>query len=147
MDGSRHMKDHGRLHRSHIRQRTRGYQQNVDEVDRGVTTLYGEQGPFLRKIHHRSPPENEKIQEAPIVSGGLLGEWVRVTQKQTWEFVNLNSGWWKEAFFSPSRSLRVYCNVGQSVVVGNQMMDLLHEVRIKDSIRDTVYFEPMHLLV
>ena len=59
-----------------------------------------------------------------------------------WRFVNLNKAY-ENAFGSPHRSLYIYCNVGESRVVGNQITDLLREIPYNVKSR---YFEPRHIL-
>ena len=64
-----------------------------------------------------------------------------------WVFTNLDRSF-DEAFGShthtvvPKRSLYVYSNVGQSVIMGNQITDLLREVPYNP---EEHYFEPKHI--
>ena len=64
-----------------------------------------------------------------------------------WVFVNLDRSF-EEAFGShthtvvPKRSLYVYSSVGQSVIMGNQVTDLLREIPYNP---EEHYFEPKHI--
>ena len=61
-----------------------------------------------------------------------------------WRFVNLNSAF-ESIVGSPARTLQVYLDVGGSSNVGNQVTDLLREVKYKREGKGTVYFEPLHI--
>ena len=112
----------------------------------GIGPNHSFPGPQLRQIHYKSPPASEKINNEPIDVATITGQWVILTQQQTWEFTNLNWGWFEKAFFTPSRSLRVYCNAGQSTIVGERVTDLLREVHLRAADGDGyAYFEPTHI--
>ena len=57
-----------------------------------------------------------------------------------WRFMSLDKAY-ENAFGSPHHPLYVYCNAGESRVVGNQITDLLREIPYNASTR---YFEPQH---
>ena len=71
----------------------------------GIGPNHSFPGPVLRQIHYKSPPASEKINNEPIDVATITGQWVILTQQQTWEFTNLNWGWFEKTFFTPSRSL------------------------------------------
>ena len=112
----------------------------------GIGPSHSFPGPQIRQIHYKSPPASDKINNEPIDAATIQGEWVLFTQQQTWEFTNLNWGWFEKTFFTPSRSLRVYCNAGQSTIVGERITDLLREVHLSTTDRNGyAYFEPTHV--
>jgi len=59
-----------------------------------------------------------------------------------WVFTNLDRSY-EEAFCRNRRSLFVYSNVGQSMVTGNQVTDLLKQVHYDTNVVD---FQPRHIL-
>ena len=59
-----------------------------------------------------------------------------------WVFMDLDRSY-EEAFGNNRRSLFVYSNVGQSMVTGNQVTDLLKQVHYDP---DVVDFQPRHIL-
>ena len=95
----------------------------------GIGLNHSFPGPQLHEIHYKSPPTSEKINNEPIDVATITGQWVILTQQQTWEFTNLNWGWFEKTF-TPSRSLRVYSNACQSTIVGERVTDLLREVHL-----------------
>ena len=125
---------------------TVGFAYNLMVLLGGIGLDHSFPGPQLRQIHYKSPPASEKINNEPIDAATITGQWVILTQQQTWEFTNLNWGWFEKAFFTPSRSLRVYCNAGQSTIVGERVTDLLREVHLRAADGNGyAYFEPTHI--
>ena len=61
-----------------------------------------------------------------------------------WRFVNLKNAF-RTAVGNSTRSLRVHSNVGGSSIVGNQVPDLLQEVKYKREVKGSTYFEPLHV--
>ena len=61
-----------------------------------------------------------------------------------WRFVNLNVAF-HSVVGNTARSLLVYSNVGGSSVVGNQVTDLLREVKFERTSKGINYFEPLHI--
>ena len=59
-----------------------------------------------------------------------------------WVFTDLDRSY-EEAFGQNRRSLFVYSNVGQSMVTGNQVTDLLKQVHYDPNVVD---FQPRHIL-
>ena len=60
-----------------------------------------------------------------------------------WQFVNLNLQFHPTTEFTPTCSLFVHCNVGTSSMVGNQVTDLLREIKYRN--HETTHFEPLHI--
>ena len=60
-----------------------------------------------------------------------------------WRFVNLNLKFHLTTEFTPTRPLFVHCNVGTSSMVGNQVTDLLREIKYRT--HETTHFEPQHI--
>ena len=61
-----------------------------------------------------------------------------------WRFLNINQTF-QDLIGSPVRSLFVYSDVGGSSVVGNQITDLLRQVRFRLRGDGSQYFEPVHI--
>ena len=61
-----------------------------------------------------------------------------------WRFTNLNKAF-QNVVGLTSRSLFVYSDVGGSVVVGNQVTDLLREVNYRRTGNRSHYFELLHI--
>lgn len=108
-----------------------------------MTSRYDFPGPQLRVSHYKSPPKNEEFIHTFSSS---LGETIKLRQQQNWEFPNLNWGWFENNFFSPTRTLHVYCNAGKSTIVGERVTDLLREIALSSTTTgDRIYFEPAHI--
>ena len=58
-------------------------------------------------------------------------------------FVNLNEKFHPTTAFTSTRSLFVYCIVGTSSMVGNQVSNLLREIKYRT--HETTHFEPWHI--
>ena len=61
-----------------------------------------------------------------------------------WRFLNINQAF-QNVIGSPVRSLMVYSAVGGSSVVGNQITDLLRQVKFRLRGDGSQYFEPVHI--
>ena len=61
-----------------------------------------------------------------------------------WRFLNINLAF-QNLIGSPERSLFIYSDVGGSSVVGNQVTDLLRQVRFRLRGDGSQYFEPVHI--
>ena len=61
-----------------------------------------------------------------------------------WRFTNLNLAF-HNVVGNTARSLLVYSDVGGSSVVGNQVTDLLREVKFQRTGKGINYFEPLHI--
>ena len=61
-----------------------------------------------------------------------------------WRFLNINLAF-QNVIGSPVRSLMVYSDVGGSSVVGNQITDLLRQVKFRLRGDGSQYFEPVHI--
>ena len=61
-----------------------------------------------------------------------------------WRFTNLNLAF-HNVVGNTARSLLVYSDVGGSSVVGNQVTDLLREVKFERTGKGINYFEPLHI--
>ena len=61
-----------------------------------------------------------------------------------WRFLNINQAF-QDLIGSSERSLFVYSDVGRSSVVGNQVTDLLRQVRFRLRGDGSQYFEPVHI--
>ena len=107
-------------------------------------------GPNLRKEF----VNYEDIADAPDVKGNQDQLFFKTDHEALylsvyldWVFMNLDRSF-EEAFGShthtvvPKRSLYVYSSVGQSVIMGNQITDLLREVPYNP---EEHYFEPKHI--
>ena len=71
------------------------------------------------------------------------GQYFILSMSRNWRFVNLNLKFHPTTEFTPSRSLFVHCNVGTSSTVGNQVNDLLREIKYRT--HETTHFEPQHI--
>ena len=60
-----------------------------------------------------------------------------------WRFVNLNETFRPSKEFPSTRPLHVYCDVGNSSMVGNRITDLLREIKYHP--KETTHFEPRHI--
>lgn len=63
----------------------------------------------------------------------------------TWEVINLDNGWFETTFLSDNKTVRVFSDVAESRIVGNQRVDLLREVRLDEDKKGQLYYEPRHL--
>lgn len=72
------------------------------------------------------------------------GKFLFLSVHVNWRFVNLNKAYQNVAGTS-TRSLFVYSDAAQSSVVGNQVTDLIREVKYDRKGVGMVYFEPLHI--
>ena len=79
------------------------------------------------------------------LTNGDTHKWCTLKAHVRWEIMNMNSGWFESTFLPESKTLRVYSNVGESRLVGNQRVDLLREVRLDGLQQGQQYVEPRHL--
>ena len=70
--------------------------------------------------------------------------WFMPSKHVSWRFVNVQQAY-REMTNYNSRSLFVYCNVGESQVVGNKITDVLREVPYETRGSGHQYIEPRHL--
>ena len=75
---------------------------------------------------------------------GVSTNMVQISMTCNWKFTNLKSTFGRVVKGS-KRSLFIYSDVGSSVVVGNQVTDLLREVSYKREWKGSQYFEPLHI--
>ena len=61
-----------------------------------------------------------------------------------WRFLNVNQAF-QNVIGSRTRSLFIYSDVGGSSVVGNQITDLLRQVKFRLRGDGSQYFEPTHI--
>ena len=71
------------------------------------------------------------------------GQYFILSMSRNWRFMNLNLKLHPTTEFTPTRSLFVHCNVGTSSTVGNQVNDLLREIKYRT--HETTDFEPQHI--
>ena len=71
------------------------------------------------------------------------GQYFLLSMSCNWRFVNLNAKFHPTTEFTPTRSLFVHCDVGTSRMVGNQVTDLLREIKYRP--HETTHFEPQHI--
>ena len=71
------------------------------------------------------------------------GQYFLMSMSCNWRFVDLNAKFHPTAQFAPERSLFVHCDAGTSRMMGNQVTDVLREVRYRTS--NTTHFEPQHI--
>ena len=71
------------------------------------------------------------------------GQYFQVSMSCNWRFVNLNAKFHPTTEFAPTRSLFVRCDVGTSRMVGNQITDLLREIKYRP--HELTHFEPQHI--
>ena len=73
---------------------------------------------------------------------GPSDDYLQLMSSASWLLFDLNGGWYDKIVGSPSRSLRVYSNVGQTMMIGTQVTDLLREIKVDSSRHGRIYFEP-----
>ena len=73
----------------------------------------------------------------------VSGNWMKLSQYYTWEFSNLNEVVFRKTNLR-QRPIQIYSDVGRSMMVGNQVTDLLREVEYSPPTKDAdqIYFEP-----
>ena len=71
------------------------------------------------------------------------GQYFILSMSCNWRFVNLNWKFHPTTEFTPTRSLFVHCNVGTSSMVGNQVTDVLREIKYRT--HEATHFEPQHI--
>ena len=106
-------------------------------------------GPNLRKefVNHEVPTPPDVIGNRDQLFFKTDADALYLSVYINWVFVNLDRSF-EEAFGShthtvvPKRSLYVYSSVGQSVIMGNQITDLLREIPYNP---EEHYFEPKHI--
>ena len=74
----------------------------------------------------------------------FLSNYIRLSLDVNWRFTNLNYAF-SHVFGKNTRSLFVYSDVGGSIVLGDQMTDIIREVNYQKEGRGSYYFEPEHL--
>jgi len=104
-------------------------------------------GPNLRNEYPKEVVPTALDLVKPIPSGNELfykidPDALHLSCYINWVFTDLDRSY-EEAFGHNSRSLFVYSNVGQSMVTGNQVTDLLKQVRYDPEVVD---FQPRHIL-
>ena len=105
------------------------------------------------QLNQKIVPYTTKIADATQVWSKRLGsidptdlfKMVRLSAQVTWEIMNLNTGWFEATFTPETKTMRVFSNVGESRLVGNQRVDLLREVRMDEDKEGQQYYEPRHL--
>ena len=75
---------------------------------------------------------------------GLTQAFVELKSSVHWQIRGLNEGWFEKAFVNPSWTLRVYSNANTSCMVGNQVSDVLREVKFDSNQEGQQYFKPKH---
>ena len=106
-------------------------------------------GPNLRKefVNHDIPTAHDVIESQDQLFFKTDADALYLSVYINWVFTNLDRSF-EEAFGShthtvvPKRSLYVYSSVGQSVIMGNQITDLLREIPYNP---EEHYFEPKHI--
>ena len=71
------------------------------------------------------------------------GKYFLLSMTSNWRFLNLNLKFHPTTEFTPTRSLFVHCSVGTSSMVGNQVTDLLLEIKYRT--HETTHFEQQHI--
>ena len=71
------------------------------------------------------------------------GPYFLMSMSCNWRFVHLNVRFHPTTELAPTRSLFVHCDAGTSGMVGNQVTDLLREIKYQTN--KTTYFEPQHI--
>ena len=71
------------------------------------------------------------------------GQYFQLSMSCNWLLVNLNAKFHPTKEFAPTRSLYVHCDVGTSRMVGNQITDLLREIKYRP--HEMTHFEPQHI--
>ena len=71
------------------------------------------------------------------------GQYFLLSMSCNWRFMNLNAKFHPTTEFTPTRSLFVHCDVGTSRMVGNQVTDLLREIKYRP--HEMTHFEPQHI--
>ena len=71
------------------------------------------------------------------------GQYFQLSMSCNWLMVNLNAKFHPTKEFAPTRSLYVHCDVGTSRMVGNQITDLLREIKYRP--HEMTHFEPQHI--
>ena len=121
----------------------------VDYLEDGTVTL----GPNIQIITNTSLDLDKTPAIAADVTraGTNVGAywtvdngWLKLSKAASWRFVNVNQAYEKMTNYS-SRSLFVYCNVGESQVVGNKITDVLREIPYQTRGGGHQYIEPKHL--
>ena len=73
----------------------------------------------------------------------VVGQYFQVSMSCNWRWVNLNAKFHPTKEFAPTRSLFVHCDAGTSRMVGNQITDLLREIKYRP--HEMTHFEPQHI--
>ena len=81
---------------------------------------------------------------ADYVYWAVNNGWLLLSRHVSWRFINVQQAY-REMTNYNSRSLFVYCNVGESQVVGNKITDVLREVPYETRGAGHQYIEPRHL--
>ena len=107
-------------------------------------------GPATRFSYH-----NEHVLPSTTTIAHATRVWVQLDRTEVkmvqllapvrWEIMNLNTGWFEATFTPETKTMRVFSNVGDSPLVGNQRVDLLKEVRMDEDKERQQYYEPRHL--
>ena len=71
------------------------------------------------------------------------GRYFQLSMSCNWLMVNLNAKFHPTKEFAPTRSLFVHCDAGTSRMVGNQITDLLREIKYRP--HEMTHFEPQHI--
>ena len=87
---------------------------------------------------------NIKIRQESVTLNGLPTDMIYLNPYCTWKFVNINQSF-QNILGSPSRTLFVYSDVGESTITGNKLTDLLREVKFQREGKGVTYFEPRHV--
>ena len=114
-------------------------------------TSYDTNGNITRFLNHHLIPHfrNNTAPETTEISGNVLfkelpsEKAIQLSRKAQWRFTHLNRIF-DHATKRHKRTLYVYCNVGKSTIVGDQVVSLLREVDYdpRQAQTDHFHFEP-----
>lgn len=108
--------------------------------------LYGPSVRFLYKDQHVLNTAGDVGSTLTYTDpSGTQTQVVKLNALVRWEIMNMNTGWFESTFLPESKTLRVYSNVCDSRLVGNQRVDVLRELRMEGGRRGQQYYEPRHL--
>ena len=87
---------------------------------------------------------NNKFTPKTETLSGISTNMIYLNPYCTWKFVNINEAF-QNILGSPSRTLFVYSDVGESTITGNKLTDLLREVKFQREGKGATYFKPQHI--
>ena len=89
-------------------------------------------------------PAKVDLGEIPSNPVAFADNMIQLSNDCRWRLTNMNTAFQKW-IGNPNRVLHIYSNIGKSTILGDQITDLLREIRYVREGKGSNYFEPRHI--